>query len=525
MRARYIYLILAFSLTLAFGVVLGGILNFGPKERQSRTLGPKSKLERLINFIDSEYVDNVNTDSIVDETVTQILEKLDPHSVYISSRNQEEMAQLMKGDFVGIGVNFYMYKDTLSVIMPIADGPSQKAGILAGDRILYAGKNKLFGRNLSTDSLFSVLKGEVGSKVQLLVYRKRTGKTFKTTVTRDVVPIKSVDVGTFIAPKTGYIKINRFAATTYAEFEAVALELKKSGLDHLVIDVRDNGGGYLDEAVKIADDFLPEGELIVFTKNKKERIDRTFATSKGHFEDIKVTILINESSASASEILAGAIQDNDRGSIVGRRSYGKGLVQREMDFRDGSSVRLTVARYYTPTGRSIQKAYSGDVFEYHREFAGRFVRGELYDRDSIHIADTLKFRTPKGKILYGGGGIVPDVFVPLEADHGNEAVAYLMQSGMVGFFVFEQLDSDRDKLFSLGFDGLVTHLSQSDLYFNRFRDYLHSGGLRMSLEATKPMVKRYLSAEFARQLFGEDNYYLITLKEDPMVQAVLSESD
>lgn len=522
MRARYAYLILAFSLTLAVGVLLGGMLNFSPEQERTRTSGPKSKLERLLNFIDSEYVDNVNTDSIVDETVTQILEKLDPHSVYISSGNQEEMAQLMKGDFVGIGVNFYMYRDTLSVIVPIADGPSEKAGILPGDRILYAGKNKLFGRSLTTDSLFSVLKGEVGSKVQLLVYRKNTGKTFKTTVTRDVVPIKSVDIGTMIAPGVGYIKINRFAATTYAEFEKAALELKKSGIEHLVIDVRDNSGGYLDEAVKIADDFLTEGQLIVFTKNKKGRIDRTFASSKGHFENTKVTVLINESSASASEILAGAIQDNDRGTIVGRRSFGKGLVQREMDFRDGSSVRLTVARYYTPTGRSIQKAYSGDVFEYHREFASRFDRGELYEQDSIHIADTLKFRTPKGKVVYGGGGIVPDVFVPLEADHGNEAVGYLMQSGMVGFFVFEQLDSDRESLLALGFDGLVAHLGQSDVYFNRFRDYLSSGGLRMSLEATKPMVKRYLAAEFARQLFGEEKYYAITLKDDPMVKAVLS---
>ncbi|RWW93771.1 S41 family peptidase [Flavobacterium cerinum] len=521
MKIKKIYLPIIVSLALAIGLLMGSFLNFPAEQRGMISGSNKSKLNKLIDFIDREYVDEVNTDSIVDITVNSILEKLDPHSVYIAKNEMEEVAQSMKGDFVGIGVNFYMYKDSVAVIKPIPGGPSEKAGIKSGDRILYANNSKLFGRKLPNDTLFSKLKGEEGSNVTLTIFRKSENKKFKVDVKRDIVPIKSVDAAVMADKKTGYIKINRFAETTYDEFHKALEGLKKQGASELIIDLRDNGGGYLEKAVQIADDLLKDGQLIVKTKNKKNRVDKTYATKEGSFETGKLYILINENSASASEILAGAIQDNDRGVIVGRRSFGKGLVQREMPLGDGSAVRLTVARYYTPSGRSIQRSYSHGGAEYFNEFEKRFESGELYAADSIKVADTLKFKTAKGRIVYGGGGIIPDVFVPLEGKHGDEAVTMIMQSGVVSYFVFEQLDKERAVFKGLSAQQITDKVVENDKYFKAFGAYLAKNGLVFHLDQHKAKVKHYLAAEFARQLLSEKAYYEMILKEDNMVKAVL----
>ena len=506
---------------LALGVVLGGMLNFPNTTDYLVKNNSKSKLNKLIDFIDNEYVDQVNTDSIVNLTVNSILAKLDPHSIYMPPSEQLGVAESMKGNFVGIGVNFYMYKDSVAVIKPVADGPSAKAGVESGDRILFADKTKLYGRKLPSDSLFSKLKGAVGSNIELTIYRKSEGKKLKLKIKRDVIPIKSVDAALLLDTTTGYIKINRFAETTYSEFMTGLIKLKQQGAKTLIIDVRDNGGGYMEEAIAIADELLPNKQLIVFTKNKNGNVDKTFATEKGSFENGNVFVLINENSASASEILAGAIQDNDRGTIVGRRSFGKGLVQREMDFADGSAVRLTIARYYTPTGRSIQKPYTKGNDAYFKESESRITNGELFEKDSIKISKTIKFKTKKGKIVYGGGGIVPDVFVPLEVEHGNEGVAYLLQSGVLGNFVFEQLDKDRSVFKGLTFEEFQTKMKETDVYYNAFQKFIFGTGLNLNFGKNKPLVKRYLVAEFARQLYGEKYYYEIVLKEDAMIKAIL----
>lgn len=516
------YLPIVIGGTFALGTVLGSLMNAPADDQLLAKNYSKTKLNKLIDFINNEYVDSINTDSIVNLTVDNILSKLDPHSVYIPPTEQAEVAESMKGDFVGIGINFYMYKDSVAIIKPIENGPSAKAGLKSGDRILFAGKTKLYGRRLPSDSLFSKLKGLQGSEIELTVFRKSEQKKLKFKVKRDVIPIKSVDASIMIGNKTGYIKINRFAETTFNEFKTGLARLKQKGIESLVIDLRDNGGGYMEEAIAIADEFLKDKQLIVFTKNKNGLTEKTYATKAGSFESGKVFVLINENSASASEILAGALQDNDRGTIVGRRSFGKGLVQREMDFNDGSAVRLTVARYYTPTGRSIQKPYKKGNEEYFRESESRVKSGELYAKDSIKVADSLKFKTPKGKIVYGGGGIVPDVFVPMEAEHGNENVTYLMQTGIVGHFVFEELDKNRHAFDGLQFSEFLTKMKNSDAYFKKFKNYILMTGLDLKLDKTKSLVNRYITAEFARQLYGELYYYDVILKDDAMIKTVLT---
>jgi carboxyl-terminal processing protease len=522
MKPNQKYFPIVFFSTLALGILLGAKLNFPSQGNVSSSDNHKNKLNKLIDFINNEYVDEVNTDSIVDLAVTNILEKLDPHSVYVPPSEQSQIAESMKGDFVGIGVNFYMLNDTVAIVKPVKGGPSEKAGIKSGDRILYANKEKLFGRKLTSDNLFSKLKGEKGSEVTLTIYRKSENKKSQFKLKRDVVSIESVAAAVMINPTFGYIKINRFAEKTADEFKKGVLQLKKQGATSLIIDVRDNGGGYMEKAVEITDELLKDKQLIVFTKNKKGKVDKTYATADGNFETGKVFILINENSASASEILAGAIQDNDRGTIIGRRSFGKGLVQREMNFEDGSAVRLTIARYYTPTGRSIQKSYKNGNEEYFKEFDKRLLNGELYKKDSIKVDDTLKFKTPKGKTVYGGGGIVPDVFVPLEVEHGDEGVGYLMQSGPVSYYVFEELDKNRKEFEGLKFNQFLSKMDKSDLYFNNFKKYLSKNGLDLKLDKDKILVRRYLTAEFARQLFGEEFYYSIVLKGDAMIKKAVN---
>ena len=517
----YIFIPVIIALSFAGGLLFGDKIDILKNARIGSKTEGKLKLNKLIDFIDNEYVDDVNTDSIVDLTVSGILEKLDPHSTYIPKEQLAAVAENMEGNFVGIGVNFYMYKDTLTVIKPIPNGPSAKVGIKPGDRILFANNKQLFKKKYASQDLFPILKGEIGSKIDLLVYRKSANKSFKVTITRDLVPVKSVDVATMINQKLGYIKVNRFAETTYDEFYNALLSLKKKGMKELVVDLRENGGGYLEMAVAMADEFLKDRELIVKTKNKKGTEDLSFATSRGSFETGRLFVLIDENSASASEVFAGAIQDNDRGTIVGRRSFGKGLVQREMKMDDGSAVRLTIARYYTPSGRSIQKPYEDKGEKYFNEFEKRFINGELYDADSIKVADSLKYKTKKGRTVYGGGGIIPDVFVALDKNHGQETLSLLLQSDFMSYYAFEKLDEHRAFFSKMKSHELKNELFKTDKYFNQFREYIASNGLMLSLSNQREQVLTYLFAEFSRQLYNDTAYYQLVLPKDKMITKIL----
>ncbi|MFS4416148.1 S41 family peptidase [Maribacter sp. 2307ULW6-5] len=522
MSKKYNYLMpTIIAAALALGIFMGGKLHFNDTpERLFTTNSKKDKLNRLIDYIDYEYVDEVNTDSIVDVTVNSILEKLDPHSVYIPEDEMARVSENMKGDFVGIGVNFYTYRDTISVIRAIPGGPSDKKGIKAGDRILMAGADTLYGKNLANNAIVGKLKGAAGSPVRLTVYRKSEDRTFSVTLKRDVVPIKSVTASYMLEKDMGYIKVNRFAESTYREFKRALGQLRRQGAQKLVLDLRDNPGGYLGVAEKMADEFLPDGKLILFTKNKKGKIDKTFATDKGDFEGRPVYVLLNERSASASEIVAGALQDNDAGVIVGRRSFGKGLVQREMALGDGSAVRLTVSRYYTPTGRSIQKDYSNGTEDYYQSFTDRYHNGELVSVDSIKVADSLKFTTPKGKVVYGGGGIVPDVFVPVGSNE-EEAVASMERMGLMSYFVFEHLEEDRSRYADYGQNEFIDHFQVDDILFQQFITFAVDRKLRMDFYGHEASIKRYLKSVIAEQLFNDNVGALIRSTEDAMLQKVL----
>lgn len=505
------------SLATIFGILIGMLFN-GSANSLSFTAktSNEAKIKRLIDYIQSDYVDDVDTEELLDDAITQMLGKLDPHSVYIPKENLQQVTENMQGNFVGIGVQFRMIKDSITVIQTIKGGPSIKAGIKAGDRILIANKDTLYGKDLSSGSVPRFLKGKPDTEVNLQVYRKSNDSLFNVVLNRGKVKIKSVDLSYMINDYLGYIKLNRFARTTYDEFKTALTSLLEKGMRTLVLDLRGNSGGFIDIANQIADEFLEDDTLIVFTRNNRGRVDKSYATSKGDFENGGLYVLIDENSASASEIVAGALQDNDKGTIIGRRSFGKGLVQVEMNLGDGSAVRLTTARYYTPTGRSIQKPYEKNGDEnYRRDYAQRLRNGELLKEDSIPIVDSLQYNTPKGKIVYGGGGIIPDVFVPIDT------TAYLnnFYYRTIGSFAFNYVDNDRKNLTSKwNLDSFIrdfdTDGSVSEAYFSQVVDGSPSF-------KTRQTIRRYLKASIANELFGDVGFNRMIHMEDKMLQKVL----
>ncbi len=518
------YIPLIVGVAIAAGVLIGGKLNFtDTSDRLFTSNSKKDKLNRLIDYIDYEYVDNVNTDSIVDVTVNGILEKLDPHSTYIPKKELQRVTESMKGDFVGIGVSFYTYKDTIAVIRPLEGGPSQKAGIRSGDRIIMADGDSIFGRQWNNEDIIQKLKGEKNTKIELKVYRKGEKDFLNFTVKRASIPLKSVDAAYMLTPDLGYIKINRFAESTYKEFKNALNVLQDRGATKLALDLRDNPGGFLAIAEQIADEFLESGKLILFTKNKSGRVEKSYATRKGDFEEGEVFILINENSASASEIVAGALQDNDKGIIVGRRSYGKGLVQREMALGDGSAVRLTVSRYYTPTGRSIQRPYdNGHNAEYYNDYYKRRSSGEFNDEGNIKVSDSLKFTTPKGKIVYGGGGIIPDIFVPLNTSIQNETLNFIKRSGLISYFVFEELDRDREGYKKITEQEFISDFEVSDAIVRRFQDYINvKETAKVTFVAYNQEMKQLIKAALADQLYGSNASEEISNASDEMIIEVI----
>lgn len=520
LNRKYIPLIIGVAVSL--GILIGSKLNFqDTSEKIFATNSKKDKLNRLIDYIDYEYVDKVNTDSIVDVTVNGILNNLDPHSVYIPREDYEDEENDMKGNFVGIGISFYTYKDSIAVIRAIKGGPSEEVGIKGGDRILYVDGHKLFGDGLIRDSITTYLKGKINTKVKLKVFRPGEEELLDFTIKRKEVPLVSVDASYKLSHEIGYIKINRFSEETYDEFKTALSKLIDNGISKLVLDLRNNPGGYIVSAENILDEFLEGKKLILVTRNKNGEEKKTYSTDYGSFENGVLYVLINENSASASEIIAGALQDNDKGTIIGRRSFGKGLVQRDMSLGDGSAVRLTIARYYTPTGRSIQRPYENGNNDYYDDYEHRYRNGELIHADSIKVADSLKFFTPKGKVVYGGGGIIPDVFVPKDTSIENETLQYLARSGYMSYFIFEFLERERSFFTTMNVEDFIKNYEVTEDLVQEFMTYSRFNEERIDLTNYEPDLKKALKANIAQQLFGSNAYECILNQGDPMLLKVL----
>lgn len=474
------------------------------------------KFDALLQYINYAYVDSIKENKIVEDAIVAALKELDPHSVYISADEVKKMNEPLVGNFEGIGIQFNILNDTLIVVSPIAGGPSEKVGILAGDKIVGVNGENIAGIGLQNSDVQDKLRGKKGTKVNVSILRKSSSKLLDFTITRDEIPIFSVDASFMATPDIGYIKINRFAQNTDKEFSDALESLKKQKMKHLIVDLSGNGGGYLKTAIQLADELLDDKKLIVFTEGNKNPKQEYYTAVKGGFEKGKLVILIDEGSASASEIVSGAIQDYDRGLIIGRRSFGKGLVQKPFTLTDGSAVRLTVARYFTPSGRCIQRSYEGGKDDYYNEINRRYNHGELMSEDCITFPDSLRYETINSKrTVYGGGGIMPDVFVPIDTSLYSEYFGTVNRKGLLNDFTLSFMDNKRneiEKKYSSVTD-FATNFDAEQELFNQFIEYAKNNEVEPvedQINTSKPIILNRLKALVARNVWGTSAFYQIS---------------
>ena len=518
----------SFLWTVVIGLFIGFFISIvGENIRLKRH--PKviasSKFDEVMYYINNVYVDTVKTSKLEEEAIIAMMDELDPHSSYISVEEFNTVNDPLLGSFEGIGVQFRIVEDTVTIVSTIKGGPSEKVGIMAGDRIVYVNDSLVAGVKIKNEGVMRLLKGPKGTKVKVKNYRRGVTGLQEFTIVRDVIPTYSIDIAYMLDDETGYIKLSKFSATTYKEFMNASKKLKKEGMKKLVFDLRDNAGGFLNEAVDIVDEFLPKGSLMVFTEGRNRPKSAYYARKKGSLEDMPVAVLIDGESASASEIVAGALQDNDRGIIVGRRSFGKGLVQEQIMLSDKSAIRVTVARYYTPTGRCIQKPFTGNRKDYLLESYDRYENGELFSADSIHFADSLKYYTPQGRVVYGGGGIMPDVYVPLVDDSTEYYFNRMANLGVLYQYAFDYCDRHRQELARYK---TVTDFDQSfhvtDAMFNELVGQAEKKGIKGN-EKEKQVARKeadiLLKAYIARDVFGEEGFYPIYRAMDDVLQKAL----
>ena len=525
MRRLNIWLPLLLSFILVIGMLLGFKLQDGNSQSQALS-GKPGSIEELLRLVESKYVDDVNRDELVETAITNILKELDPHSSYIPAARLQAVNEELDGKFEGVGIQFTVLNDTIFVVTPISGGPADKLGVLAGDKIVMIEDSTVAGIGITSDGVVDKLKGKKGSKVRIGIQRGKKKKLINYTITRDVIPLYSVDASYMLNEETGYIKVNRFSSTTYQEFMEALEGMVNDGLQNVVIDLRGNPGGYLTAATKMLDQMFDERKLLVYTEGRTYSRNNYKSTGRQLFPIDKIAVLIDEGSASASEILAGAVQDHDRGTIIGRRSFGKGLVQEQYDLSDGSALRLTVARYYTPSGRSIQKPYD-DKDAYGEEAYNRFKNGELVNQDSVNVTDTTKYYTlEKGRIVYGGGGIMPDVFIPIDTtlysnDFYTTALQYVPQ-----FVYSEYVDYKKELKGYKSVQVLNNQFSVTEAMFDKFINYIKSeeSGFKVNnaqLAKAKSNLKQRIKAYFARQVFQDTGYFYIMNQDDPMLKAAL----
>lgn len=526
---KQIVLPVVLALVLIIGFFIGKIWTPGhPQAPGSRLfIYPQTnKIEALLNLIQEEYVDTIDKNDLMEKIIPEILKNLDPHTVYIPAQDLKTANQELEGNFGGIGVQFSMQNDTVMVISVVSGGPSEKLGIIPGDRIITVNDSTIAGVNMNSDNVVGMLRGEMGTKVNVGILRRDRPDLINFEITRGSIPVYSVDVSYMITDSIGYIKVSRFARNTYQEFLTAMARLKAHNCQNVIIDLRGNSGGYLDVAISMSNEFLGKGDLIVYTEGKSSPRQNVYANGAGSCQNVGVTVLIDEFSASASEILAGAIQDNDRGLVVGRRSFGKGLVQQQIPLPDGSAIRLTVARYYTPSGRCIQKPYENGVEDYHRDILARFEHGEFFERDSINLDESLRYQTRGGREVYGGGGVMPDVFVPRDTSALTDYFFALRDRGLIYRFALQYTDDNRLQLQRFEtVTALKKHLDSQPITEQLIRFATRQGvpfnesQYRRSLQQINVEVKAYI----ARNILDNDGFYPVFHEVDEMVKTAIRE--
>lgn len=522
-----VFLPIALAVVLAAGYFLGTMQKSPAVEDFNGNEDELVKLNRVLNEIQVKYVDTIEEEQLVEASIEGILKNLDPHSSYIPAKDLDNMDEPLRGGFGGIGIRFMILRDTLVVTNVIDRGPSQQVGMRAGDRIISINDMMVAGVGLTNTDVFDQLKGDLGSRVRVGIYRKSDQEELIFDITRGMVPIKSIESQQMVTNDIGYIKLARFAETTPAEFIHAAKRLKNNGMKKLILDLRDNGGGYLQPAVALSDHFLGNGKMIVYTEGRYNGRINYRATSTGLLEKVDVAILINANTASASEIVSGAVQDNDRGIVLGRRSYGKGLVQEPIQLPDGSAIRLTVARYYTPSGRCIQKPYGNGV-DYHSDFNDRYENGEFYELDSSRLVELEKFETAGGRTVYGGGGIFPDIFIPLDTVGSSHYLTALAYTPAFSEFAFEYVDQNRRSL------GAFRNAKEYDASFQvtdqMFENFVAFAGENhdvaadpYGIRASKERIKTRLKAQIAQNVWDENGWFTVFIKKDKEVIRAIEE--
>jgi carboxyl-terminal processing protease len=514
----------------SFSIIIGFLAFFGAQVAiQAQVLkgaedpaATYQKFESLLQLIDYAYVEDVDQAKIVEDAIINVLKELDPHSTYISKKDIEKTNEPLVGNFEGVGIQFQIYHDTILVVSPVPGGPSDKLGILAGDKIIKINGEDAFGSKINNQYVLDHLRGQKGTKVNVAIYRKGAKDLIDYTIVRDKIPLNSIDATYMVNSDIGYIKLARFARTSADEFRESVIQLRKEGMKNLILDLRNNSGGYLDIAFELSDEFLPAGKLIVYTKGLRSQKQDFIATGKGSFETGKLVILIDEASASASEIVSGAVQDWDRGVIIGRRSFGKGLVQRPFMLPDSSMIRLTTARYYTPSGRCIQKSYENGSEDYYSEVFNRFQHGEMIHADSIKFPDSLRYYTHNKRVVYGGGGIMPDVFIPLDTSFASKYYTDVFRKGLLNEYVIQYIEGSRKELLKAYPNVKVFNTSFKDeKLLDKFVDYAQGKEVPRDdkgLEASGKQIAIVLKGLIARNLYNVSSYFEVIGSSDDDIQ-------
>ena len=516
---RAVRLPLYIALTLCVGVFIGANMAGTSSTPATDFMQSLTKFRQVLSHIENDYVDEVDSDELVESAITNMLEELDPHTSYIPAKDLELIQSRLQGNYEGIGVEFNIFKDTIHVVSPLSGGPSEKLGIRAGDKIVKVDGESVAGIGITNQKVVEMLRGPGGSEVTVGIKRDNEDELIEFTIVRDVIPQYSVDVSYMVDNEIGYIKIARFANSTYLEFKEALLTLQEQGMKKLVIDLTGNPGGYLNRAVEIADELLDGRQMIVYTDGKEKRyVEEHYSGEQGDFENGSLVIMVDEGSASASEIVAGAVQDHDRGLIVGRRSFGKGLVQLPIDLNDGSELRLTISRYYTPSGRSIQKRYTeGNLDDYYREAYERYENGELYSSDSIKVNDSLAYKTDKGRVVYGGGGITPDFFVPLDTAQNTRYMNRLFNTNSMQEYTVKYAQENSEALMEMGYDAYRSSFEVTDKMLEDLIAVGEANNLKLNEREflrSKSLIKLLTKAYIARGIWDNQGFYPIFNQQD-----------